>query len=236
MKNETLTQPAGPADSGKGETMSRDLSCEALAQQELSDLSEQLADTMQNALNGPHALEAQAQLLNYMLCAVTKNHLRRDIEGGHFSPEWINLALRIQKQCIDTVKACATIQYMDMLSTGQHYTNLRCLTTPAPPPPDFYERTEGSMKKKKKTKGWPAGPKPRRGKGWSPERRKAQAARAQARQPWRQSTGPRTEAGKQAAARNARAHGFRSREITELRALLRWQRNFVAVLLARHGR
>lgn len=47
-------------------------------------------------------------------------------------------------------------------------------------------------------------------KGWTPERRARQAARARLTQPWRHATGPRTEAGKARVARNALRHGYRS--------------------------
>ena len=50
-----------------------------------------------------------------------------------------------------------------------------------------------------------------RGKGWTPERRARQAARARLTQPWRHSTGPRTEAGKARVAMNGLRHGCRSR-------------------------
>jgi hypothetical protein len=47
--------------------------------------------------------------------------------------------------------------------------------------------------------------------GWSPERRARQSARIRALEPWRRSTGPRTEAGKSQSAMNALKHGGRSR-------------------------
>jgi hypothetical protein len=46
--------------------------------------------------------------------------------------------------------------------------------------------------------------------GWTPERRAAQAALIRRWQPWRSSTGPKTEAGKARCARNALKHGRRS--------------------------
>jgi len=51
----------------------------------------------------------------------------------------------------------------------------------------------------------------RRPKVWTVERRARQAALIRGWQPWRRSTGPRTETGKERSATNALKHGFRSR-------------------------
>ena len=61
------------------------------------------------------------------------------------------------------------------------------------------------------------GPSKRRPKrsGWSPERRARQAEVIRALQPWKKSTGPRTDAGKARTAANALKHGFRSRPFIE---------------------
>ena len=53
--------------------------------------------------------------------------------------------------------------------------------------------------------------------GWTPERRARQSALIRGWQPWRRSTGPKTDAGKTRCAMNALKHGYRSREHIELR-------------------
>jgi hypothetical protein len=64
-------------------------------------------------------------------------------------------------------------------------------------------------------------------KGWTAERRAAQAARMRARKPWERSTGPRTEAGKARSRGNAVGKGCLQRldaELAEVEALMReWE-------------
>ena len=72
--------------------------------------------------------------------------------------------------------------------------------------------------------------------GWTPERRAAQAALIRRWQPWRSSTGPKTEIGKARCAGNARKHGKRSlatiREFQRIRRVLRLvDQNIAAVRL-----
>src|SRR5262249_1865814 len=57
-------------------------------------------------------------------------------------------------------------------------------------------------------------------KGWSPERRAQQAARARALKPWLHTTGPKTDAGKARSSQNALKHGQRTAaRIAELRKI-----------------
>ncbi|MCF8496124.1 MAG: hypothetical protein K9G62_05580 [Alphaproteobacteria bacterium] len=68
-------------------------------------------------------------------------------------------------------------------------------------------------------------------KGWPKSRRRGQAARCRRARPWTKSTGPRTDQGKAAVAGNAHKHGFRGRDMAELKCLLRKQRRFVVEAL-----
>ena len=57
--------------------------------------------------------------------------------------------------------------------------------------------------------------------GWTPERRVRQAALILNWKPWERSSGPKTERGKIASARNARRHGMRGRGVLEEARMLR---------------
>ena len=77
-------------------------------------------------------------------------------------------------------------------------------------------------------------PRKRRPKGWTPERRAQQAARIRLWQPWRRSTGPRTEPGKAQSAMNGLKHGVRSlahiMEMRRVRYALRLAERNIAML------
>ena len=74
----------------------------------------------------------------------------------------------------------------------------------------------------------------RRPKGWTPERRARQSARARETQPWRHATGPRSETGKARSAMNGLKHGHRSQahifDMRRARYVLRLAARNIAIL------
>jgi hypothetical protein len=78
-------------------------------------------------------------------------------------------------------------------------------------------------KKRKKRRAWPD------------KHRQKLAGNIREWQPWKQSTGPKTGAGKAAIRQNALIHGFYTAEMAQIPALLRLQRNFVKRALARQS-
>jgi hypothetical protein len=76
----------------------------------------------------------------------------------------------------------------------------------------------------------------RRPKGWTPERRARQSARARETQPWRHATGPRSETGKARSAMNGLKHGHRSRahifDMRRARYVLRLAARNIAIVRA----
>lgn len=63
--------------------------------------------------------------------------------------------------------------------------------------------------------------------GWTPERRKRQAEIIRQWKPWEQSTGPKTEAGKEACRMNAKKHGTRGAEWRTWLAVLSAQKESI---------
>lgn len=70
--------------------------------------------------------------------------------------------------------------------------------------------------------------------GWTPKRRAEQSLRMKKTKPWQNSTGPKTDAGKDAVRNNAYKHGFRSADYREILRLLSLQAAFVKSLLSRN--
>lgn len=64
-------------------------------------------------------------------------------------------------------------------------------------------------------------------KGWSEERRKAQAERCRKNKPWKKATGPKTKEGKARSALNDMKHGRRCRFYDRIRMMLWMNRQFI---------
>lgn len=69
---------------------------------------------------------------------------------------------------------------------------------------------------------------------WTPEERKKQAEAIKNWKPWKDSTGPRTQTGKNTVRKNALKHGMRSARGKEFFRLLARQKLFVRSILNRH--
>lgn len=67
--------------------------------------------------------------------------------------------------------------------------------------------------------------------GWTPERRKRQAEMIRNWKPWEQSTGPKTEEGKESCKMNAQKHGAYSAEMKDMRRLMREQGDLLKKLV-----
>ncbi len=64
-------------------------------------------------------------------------------------------------------------------------------------------------------------------KGWTEERRKAQAERCRSNKPWEKATGPKTDKGKARSSMNAFKHGDRCRVFDHYSTLLRLNNQFL---------
>ncbi len=71
----------------------------------------------------------------------------------------------------------------------------------------------------------------KKGKGWSQERRDAQAKRCKAQKPSRHATGPNTDAGKEIVSQNAYKHGFYDADMTLIKTYLQAQARFIQMVL-----
>ncbi len=92
-----------------------------------------LAQSMGGDPNSQGALQEQIQVMNALFHATLAAQL--DLNRGYHSTElhnqnWIRLALQIQRQCMDTVRAEKAVDYMDSL-TAMNIS--RSLALPHPP-------------------------------------------------------------------------------------------------------
>lgn len=99
-------------------------------------LCHELADALSRPDYGSAVLRRQAHLLDHLIYSVMNTHYQREQTRSYFSSDLIELVLRIQKQCADTLKAVEAIDYMKSLSSAR-------VLRPLPPPPESGERNEG---------------------------------------------------------------------------------------------
>lgn len=80
------------------------------------------------------ALTRQARVLDELLHAFMRKSMAGDLRRGYFDDDNLAMALRIQRQCVETLKAASQIEYMKKLNAApiKH----------APHPPFIEERNE----------------------------------------------------------------------------------------------
>ena len=106
------------------------------APEEILTLCHDLAEALNRPDYGSAMLRRQAHLLDQLVYSVMNKHHEHVQTRGYFSDDLIELVLRIQKQCVETLKAVEAIDYMKSLSSAR-------VLRPIPPPPESGERTNG---------------------------------------------------------------------------------------------
>ena len=86
---------------------------------DITTLTQDLTTTLQPPQNAD-TLDRQAQILDQIFTSIMSDKVAERLPTCDRWPEttmeWITLALKIQKQCVDTTKAKAAIEYMNGLS------------------------------------------------------------------------------------------------------------------------
>ena len=85
------------------------------AQKTIAALMAELEELLEQPPN-PDILEQQATTMDALMRAVLRANLKRDKESGYIDHDHIMTALKIQKQCMNTVKTKAAMDYMNALS------------------------------------------------------------------------------------------------------------------------
>jgi hypothetical protein len=153
------------------------------------------------------ALVAQAYALDEMFYRAAKEAFSTDAGSYYYARK----ALKAQARCRATFKVLLASRKRGFT---EKFSNLSVGTIQQLKTPDLPEPYPVGGPPVRRPPQRASG---RRRKGWSPERRARQAAAIRAWQPWRKSTGPRTQAGKARSSRNALKHGSRSKATVEAR-------------------
>ena len=88
------------------------------------------------------AMDRHAELLDCMLYAFMRRNLNEDKQNGFFESRHLEFALRIQKQCLDTLKAKATVGYMQAIASYRSGVYPPSLPPALPHPLIHDERTD----------------------------------------------------------------------------------------------
>lgn len=83
----------------------------------LRQITTALMESLASPASTHDRLSQQGALLHTLLCTIVKHQSEREIsQACEMTYEWLELALRVQKQCIDTMKAGAAIDYMQSIA------------------------------------------------------------------------------------------------------------------------
>ena len=141
MTNETDLPPPAMGMAAKGDMVgdcdraALPLSGDALPENDLSMLCRDLADAMYQPVAGPDMLRRQAYLLDQIIYALMDKHVNARIESGAYLTDWLDMIMRVQRQCMDTVKTLEAADYMRALTTKR--------PPVIPPPRDHGKQKEG---------------------------------------------------------------------------------------------
>ncbi len=86
-------------------------------QKRLDDLRRELAATLTNPETGPDMLRRHAHVLDEMLMILMRGHLAERLHTGNSIERWLEMFLRVQKQCAETLKTAEAVDYMKFVAS-----------------------------------------------------------------------------------------------------------------------
>lgn len=132
MKTNETGQPPAPENQVADEEERMGIDYSESLPADIADATAKLAAALVDGDYDRQIVQRQAQLLDTLLYTI----MNKGIDGKKNPEHWIPLALQVQKQCIDTLKARASIDYMDALFPYHRR------STPPTPLPENDERTD----------------------------------------------------------------------------------------------
>lgn len=95
---------------------------------EFAILSANLENVLDYHVSSLDTLQRQSAVLDQLFTAIMQHNLKCDRFDRTFNVDRLNKALRVQKQCMDTTKTAAVVEYMNNLAPRP----LRTLPSPTP--------------------------------------------------------------------------------------------------------